>query len=108
MRFATILFLAVAGTGHALEPRPRLLLLLTIDQGRGDYLERFAPVLTGGLARIVDEGVVFTDAHQFHAATVTGAGHASLSTGRHPAQSGMVGNNWYDRGEKRRVYCVED
>lgn len=87
---------------------PRLLLLLTIDQGRGDYLERFEPMLSGGLARILDEAVVFTDAHHDHAGTVTAPGHASLSTGRHPGNSGVVGNEFFDRTEGRRVYCVED
>lgn len=90
------------------EPVPRLVLLLTIDQGRGDYLERFGPVLSGGLGRLAKEGVVFTQAHHFHANTVTAAGHASLSTGRHPSRSGMIGNEWFDRESGRQVYCVED
>jgi len=100
--------LAVPVDGAQEESRPRLLLLLTIDQGRGDYLERFAPALEGGLARLAREGVVFTDAHHAHAYTVTAAGHAALSTGRHPSHSGMVANNFYDRTLDRWVYCLED
>ncbi len=92
----------------AQEPTPRLVLLLTIDQGRGDYLERFQPSFKGGFKRLLERGVLFTDAHHFHAGTVTAAGHASLSTGRYPAHSGMVGNEWYDRTDGKRVYCVED
>ena len=69
--------IVVPSTVPAQEAAPRLLLVLTVDQGRGDYLERFEPALTGGLARLVDEGVVFTDAHHDHAGTVTAAGHAS-------------------------------
>jgi predicted AlkP superfamily pyrophosphatase or phosphodiesterase len=92
----------------AQETQPRLMLLLTIDQGRGDYLERFEPVLSGGLARLLNESVIFTDAHHNHAGTVTAAGHAALSTGRHPGNSGMVGNNFFDRTERRLVYCIED
>ncbi len=82
--FSLSIALAANPLTSADEPSPRLLLLLTIDQGRGDYLERFRPALSGGLARLVDEGVVFTDAHHAHAHTVTAAGHAALSTGRHP------------------------
>jgi len=88
--------------------QPRLIVLLTIDQGRGDYLDRFAPALTGGLKRLMDQGVQFRDAHQNHANTVTAAGHAALSTGRYPTHSGMVGNEWFDRVARRQVYCVED
>jgi len=109
-RFCFFLLMALLALSPASadESSPRLLLLLTIDQGRGDYLERFRPALTGGLSWLMDQGVVFTDAHHAHAHTVTAAGHAALSTGRHPAGSGMVGNNFYDRSEGRWVYSVED
>ena len=106
--FSLLIALSASSLTSADEPSPRLLLLLTIDQGRGDYLKRFRPALGGGLARLVDESVVFTDAHHAHAHTVTAAGHAALSTGRHPASSGMVGNNFYDRSEGKWVYCAED
>lgn len=109
-RLSISLMLAVLApwSAQAEEPPPRLLLLLTVDQGRGDYLERFRPVLTGGLARLLDEAVLFTDTHHHHAWTVTAAGHSALSTGKHPGHSGMVGNNFFDRTEGRHVYCVED
>lgn len=88
--------------------RPKLVLFLSIDQGRAEYLERFRPVLRGGLGRLLDESVVFADTHQDHAVTVTSPGHASLATGLYPSHSGIVSNDWYDRGEKRNVYSVED
>jgi predicted AlkP superfamily pyrophosphatase or phosphodiesterase len=83
-------------------------LLLSIDQGRAEYLERFRPALTGGLRLLLEQGVVFMETHHGHAWTVTAPGHASLATGRFPSHSGIVDNDWYDRGEKRNVYCVED
>jgi Type I phosphodiesterase / nucleotide pyrophosphatase len=110
-----LLFAAASGAAFAAAaaeaeepPPPKLVLLLAIDQGRGDYLERFRPVLEGGLRMLLDRGVVFTDAHHRHATTVTAAGHASLSTGRFPAHSGMVDNEWFERAEGRVVNCVED
>ena len=96
---------STAGTEHS---GPRLLLLLAVDQARYEYLERFCPVLSGGLKRLVVEGVVFSNAHQNHAFTTTGPGHASLVTGMYPAHSGIVNNSWYDRIHKKSVYCVED
>ena len=94
---------------HGKEPtKPRLILLLTIDQARGEYLERFRPVLTGGLSSLLSEGVVFTNAHHNHATTTTGPGHASLSTGLYPSHSGIVDNSWFERRNKQHVYCVED
>jgi predicted AlkP superfamily pyrophosphatase or phosphodiesterase len=104
---STVLLLATPGPAVE-EPLPRLLLFLTLDQARADYFVRFRPALEGGLARILELGVVFTDAHQLHAVTSTAPGHASLSTGLYPRNSGIVGNEWFDRSEDREVYCLED
>ncbi len=88
--------------------RPRLVVMLVIDQGRAEYLERFASEFQGGLARLRREGVTFLDAHQDHAVTATAPGHATLSTGAYPRTSGIVGNEWFEDDGRRRVYCVDD
>src|SRR5687767_10261198 len=76
--------------------RPRLILVLSIDQMRFDYLTRFAPLYKGGLKTLLDRGAVFTDANYRHSATETGPGHSVILTGRHPSHSGIVANDWYD------------
>lgn len=78
---------------------PRLLVVVVVDQLGMDALERVRPLLAedGGLRRLVEEGVVYTQAHHGHALTYTAPGHASLATGRHPAVSGIVANEWFDR-----------
>jgi len=86
---------------------PRLIMLIAVDQLSEDYLVRFRPVLDGGLAWLLDNGVVFGDAHHDHANTVTGAGHATLSTGCYPRHSGIIENQWYDRETGALVYCVQ-
>lgn len=88
--------------------KPRLVLVLILDQARGEYLDRFAGEFSKGLGRLVREGVTFTDGHQNHAVTATGPGHATVSTGAFPSRSGIVGNQWYENDGKDRVYCVED
>ncbi|HEY0356561.1 MAG TPA: alkaline phosphatase family protein, partial [Flavisolibacter sp.] len=35
-------------------------------------------------------------------------GHATTYTGSVPALHGIMGNSWYDKYQKRNVYCVED
>jgi predicted AlkP superfamily pyrophosphatase or phosphodiesterase len=73
--------------------RPTLLVFLTVDQMRADYLTtRFGPQLTGGLRRLVDQGALFTNAHQDHAITETAPGHASTLSGRFPARTGIFRN----------------
>ena len=54
--------------------RPALLVFITVDQMRRDYLERFYPQFTGGLKRLVDGGAFFTNGHQDHAITETAPG----------------------------------
>ena len=46
---------------QAAPKKPTLVVLLAIDQFRGDYLQRFGPQLTGGIARLMKGGAVFTD-----------------------------------------------
>lgn len=72
---------------------PALVVLIAIDQFRGDYLDRFGPQLTGGLARIRSQSALFTHAWQDHAITETAPGHSTMLSGREPAHTGIVDNN---------------
>ena len=74
-------------------PPPRLIVFLTIDQLRPDYLERWNDQLTGGLGRLWREGAVFAYALHDHAITQTAPGHASIGSGRFPARTGIVLND---------------
>lgn len=90
------------------EGTPRLVVVVVSDQFRADYLERLDGLWSGGIRRLLDEGVSFTDAHQAHAATDTGPGHATLATGAYPATHGVVGNDWFDRRLGWTINCVAD
>jgi Type I phosphodiesterase / nucleotide pyrophosphatase len=88
--------------------RPKLVLVLSIDQMRFDYLTRFGPLFKGGLRRLLDHGAVFTHAMYAHADTETGPGHSVILSGRHPSHSGIVANDWYDPLAKKRINVVDD
>src|SRR5215470_20013227 len=77
--------------------RPKLVVLLVVDQMRGDYIDKFEGQWTGGLKRLVREGAWFRQAAYPYAATETCVGHATISTGSFPAGHGMVANAWWDR-----------
>src|SRR5688572_7731541 len=89
-------------------PRPRLVLVLAIDQMRFDYLTRFAPLYKSGMRRLLERGAVFSNANYRHAATETGPGHSVLLSGRHPSHSGIVANDWWDPYLKKTVNVVDD
>ncbi len=106
----------VARTIRADIPRPRLTVVLSIDQFRGDYLTRFSdlflPAMTdgkpGGFRYLMDQGAYFANARFEHLPLFTGPGHAVLLTGAHPYKSGIISNEWWDPHQQRVVYCVED
>jgi predicted AlkP superfamily pyrophosphatase or phosphodiesterase len=79
----------------ALVPPPRLVLHLSVDQLRPDYLERWEPEFSGGLAWLLREGVFYVRGQQDHAVTETAPGHASQLSGRWPYSTEVVTN---DRG----------
>lgn len=72
---------------------PRLVVLITVDQLKEDYLDTYAGQLTGGLARLARGGAFFTNAFQDHAITETAPGHASTLSGRFPRSTGIVRNS---------------
>jgi predicted AlkP superfamily pyrophosphatase or phosphodiesterase len=88
--------------------RPKLVVMLVVDQMRGDYVDKFQGQWTGGLKRLVDEGAWFHDAAYPYAATETCVGHATISTGALPATHGMVANTWWDRDAQKMVTCTAD
>lgn len=88
--------------------KPKLVVFISVDQMRADYLDRFAKEYTGGLKRLIKEGTVFTNAELNYATTETGPGHATLSTGTYPSISGILGNEWIEPVTRKKVYCVED
>lgn len=88
--------------------RPRLLVLLAVDQFPSEYIERYAHQWSRGLRRLLDEGALFTEGAYPYGGTATCAGHATIGTGAYPHRHGMVGNQWYDRDLRRTVTCEED
>ncbi|WP_257307468.1 alkaline phosphatase family protein [Geothrix campi] len=88
--------------------RPRLVVVISVDQFSAELMQTYGPELTGGLARLRQEGVFFTEAYHDHGFTETGPGHSVLLSGRFPASTGIVENRWFDRPSSRLVYCVED
>lgn len=73
-------------------PRPTLVVVLTVDQLRPDYLTLWERQFTGGFARLLRGGSVFLNGYQDHANTETAPGHASILSGRFPRSTGIVSN----------------
>ena len=89
-------------------PQPRLVVLLTVDQMRSDYVEWYSHQWTGGLHRLVTGGARFVEAAYPYLNTVTCPGHATISTGVFPRTHGIVHNSWWDRARSTSVACMSD
>ena len=97
-----------AQKGSKSSGKPKLVVLLVVDQMRADYVDKFRFQWTGGLKRLIDEGAWFRDAAYPYAATETCVGHATISTGAFPATHGMVANAWWDRTTQKVITCTSD
>ena len=100
--------MTIALRGQEKATRPRLILVLSVDQMRYDYLTRLGPLYKGGLRLLLDQGAVFSQARLRHGITDTGPGHAVILSGRHPSHTGIVSDTWYDAAQKKVVFLVED
>lgn len=102
---------AVLVAAAAEEPKapPPLAVVISIDQCRADYLERFRPFFgQGGFERLLGAGMDFTECHQRHAVTNTAPGHATILTGVHANIHGIISNEWRDPVTLAPVGAVED
>ncbi len=88
--------------------RPKLVVVIIIDQFRPDYLVRFRPYFVKRGFNLLLGGANFVNCRYDYAITATGPGHATLFTGAYPDMHGIVGNDWFDRSLGRSVNCVED
>src|SRR3954470_1347280 len=76
----------------ATSDRPTLIVFLTVDQMRSDYIDRWSTQLTGGLKRLGQNGAFFVNAYHDHAITETAPGHSVTMAGRFPRSTGIVTN----------------
>ena len=108
--FAFITTFAQSGmSGESLQ-RPKLVVGITIDQMRWDYLYRYYDryAANGGFKRMLSQGFSCENTLIPYAPTVTAPGHTCIYTGSIPSVHGIAGNFWWDVAQQRNVYCTED
>src|SRR2546429_8416422 len=107
--FALASLFVGAAFGSAYNGHPKLVVVIVIDQFRGDYLERNRDQFgDGGFRLFLDHGAYFTDCNFDYANTHTAPGHATLLTGAYSNGHGIHANSWWDRQTRRMVTSVQD
>jgi arylsulfatase A-like enzyme len=102
---------ASLASAQAYVGQPKLIVILVIDQFRGDYLNRDHAEFKGhGFKLFTDEGAWFTDCYYDYANTKTAPGHATIGTGAYSDGHGIETNEWWDssRSDTAKVSSVED
>lgn len=104
-----VLLAALACFGSAYQANPKLVVILIIDQFRGDYLERYHSEFgANGFRLFTDRGAYFPACYYQYANTLTAPGHATIGTGAYSAVHGIFSNEWWDPAQKHEVSSVED
>ena len=104
------LLLAVsAAFGSAYQASPKLVVILVIDQFRGDYLERYHDEFgPAGFRLFTDKGAYFPACYYDYANTRTAPGHASIGTGTYTSGHGILANEWWVPSAKKFMSSVDD
>ena len=88
---------------------PKLVVTVTIDQLRTDYLETFSPLYgEKGFKRLLRDGNVYKNAGYDFDNVDRSSAIASFYTGTTPSVHGIIANRWMDRNTLRPVSCVDD
>jgi predicted AlkP superfamily pyrophosphatase or phosphodiesterase len=105
------LLLPALAPAQAYSGKPKLIVIVVIDQFRGDYLNRDRAEFKGrGFRLFMDEGAWFTDCYFDYANTKTAPGHATIGTGAYSDGHGVEANDFWDasRSNDHKVSSVED
>ena len=106
---AATICLPVRGLASAYSGHPKLIVVIVIDQFRGDYLERYHEQFgDSGFRLLMDHGAYFPNCNYNYANTRTAPGHATLYSGAYSNGHGIIANEWWDPKKKRMVTSVED
>jgi predicted AlkP superfamily pyrophosphatase or phosphodiesterase len=103
---------APRATAQAYQAKPKLAIILVIDQFRGDYLDRYRDSFAtpNGFNLFLKRGAYFGSCYFDYANTKTAPGHSTIGTGAYTDGHGIGSNEWWDlsRSTKHTVSSVED
>jgi Type I phosphodiesterase / nucleotide pyrophosphatase len=109
---ALSLFSAIPAFASAYDAKPKLVVVLVLDQFRGDYLDRYrADFKTPhGFNLFLEHGAYFPECYYDYANTMTAPGHSTIGTGAYTSGHNIAVNDWWDldRSTTHAVSSVED
>ena len=109
-KYLALIVALITGTEvQAIQLAPRLVVNITIDQLRTDYLEAFTPLYNAsGLRKLMKDGTVFDAASYPFSPVDQASALSTIATGTTPYYHGIIANRWLDRNTLRPVFSVDD
>ncbi len=105
----TLLGFSPEATAQAIAQAPRLVVSITVDQLRTDYLETYAPLYSqGGFKQLLEKGMIYSNASYNFTPVDHASATASLVTGSTPYYNGITGVEWLNRKTLRTQNIVEE
>lgn len=99
--------LPLAADAQTVRTAPRLVVNITIDQLRTDYLEHFSPFYRPeGFRRLMAEGRIYNEARYPFSPVDRASAVACVATGTTPDYNKIVAEQWFNRATLRPEYCV--
>ena len=107
-QFGACMLGAFAARAWPANSRPKLTVLVLVEQLRADALDAAWPQFgTGGFRRLAEKGAWFADCRQL-SSTFSACGITNLATGAWPAQHGIVADSWWDYAAHARVPASDE
>lgn len=111
-RILTSLLTAFVITGlqaQGVPSAPKLVIGLTIDQLRAEYIEAFSALYgERGFKRLLREGRIYANAEYDFINIDRSSATAAIHTGTSPYYNGIPGNRWMERSTMRLMKSVDD
>lgn len=89
------------------QKKPRLTVVMVVDQFAYSYIRKLSPHLKYGLKFLMNQGIVYENAYFPHANPSTAPGHTGLNTGCTADYHGIIGN-FFCSPTGERVACDDD
>lgn len=105
----TIVLLFGNFVGSFSAEKPKLVLVISLDQFRYDYLPRFEKFFGNrGFNLFLKQGASFVNCQYLHSVNKTGPAHAVIMSGTYANVNGIISNEWYDVETNKVVQEVAD
>ncbi len=89
--------------------KPTLVVGIVVEQMRYDFIYKYWDKLgDSGFKKIINQGTYCQNTHYEYLNINSASGYATIACGSYPSQHGIIYSQWFDRIQRKEIYCIED